>query len=116
MTLKCSLWVECHFMERVIEKISQWGTAENLMFVVGATRHGTFKRIRELAPSHFYLVPGVGAQGGELNQIAENAIIPDIGLIINVSRSIIYASSIEDFDKEAGSVAAAYHHQMQSFF
>ena len=102
--------------ERVIEILSQWGTPENMMFVIGATRPETFKGIRVLAPAHFYLVPGVGAQGGELKQIAENAILPDIGLIVNVSRSIIYSSSSEDFAEKAGDVAAAYQQQMQVFF
>ncbi len=107
---------EVPLYERVIEIISQWGTTENLMFVIGATRPETFKRIRELAPTHFYLVPGVGAQSGDLHQIAQNAIIPDIGLIVNVSRSIIYSSSSEDFAEKAGAVAAAYQNQMQGLF
>jgi orotidine-5'-phosphate decarboxylase len=86
---------------KVIEKTASWGTQENLMFVVGATRAEQLKEIRSLVPNHFLLVPGVGAQGGTLEQVVDAGMNPDVGLLINASRSIIYASSGEDFDLAA---------------
>ncbi|NBP28838.1 MAG: orotidine-5'-phosphate decarboxylase [Flavobacteriia bacterium] len=85
----------------VIEKVASWGTPENLMFVVGATRAERLKEIRSLVPKHFLLVPGVGAQGGSLEQVVDAGMNPDVGLLINASRSIIYASSGKDFDLAA---------------
>jgi orotidine-5'-phosphate decarboxylase len=85
----------------VIEKVASWGTPENLMFVVGATRAEQLKEIRSLVPQHFLLVPGVGAQGGSLEQVVDAGMNPDVGLLINASRSIIYASSGKDFDLAA---------------
>ena len=85
----------------VIEKVASWGTPENLMFVVGATRAEQLKEIRSLVPKHFLLVPGVGAQGGSLEQVVDAGMNPDVGLLINASRSIIYASSGKDFDLAA---------------
>jgi len=101
--------------EQVLKKSSQWGTTENLMFVVGATQPESFKRIRGLAPQHFYLVPGVGAQGGDIETISRAAIIKDFGLLINVSRSIIYASMGEDFTVQAANAASSFQRQMISF-
>ena len=71
------------------------------MFVIGATQAESFTNIRKLTPNHFYLVPGVGAQGGSLPEISEKALIPDGGLLVNASRAIIYASEGEDFAAEA---------------
>jgi orotidine-5'-phosphate decarboxylase len=85
----------------VIEKVASWGTPENVMFVVGATRAERLKEIRSLVPKHFLLVPGVGAQGGSLEQVVDAGMNPDVGLLINASRSIIYASSGKDFDLAA---------------
>jgi orotidine-5'-phosphate decarboxylase len=85
----------------VIEKVASWGTPENVMFVVGATRAEQLKEIRSLVPQHFLLVPGVGAQGGSLEQVVDAGMNPDVGLLINASRSIIYASSGKDFDLAA---------------
>ncbi len=98
--------------EQVLKKVSGWGTKNNLMFVIGATQANAFTRVRELAPDHFYLVPGVGTQGGNLKEISEKALIRDIGLLVNVSRAIIYAGTDLDFAKKAGDIAAGYANEM----
>lgn len=97
---------------QVIEKVASWGTPENLMFVVGATRAEQLKEIRSLVPKHFLLVPGVGAQGGSLEQVVDAGMNPDVGLLINASRSIIYASSGEDFDLAAKKEALKLQSEM----
>src|SRR6187455_2888126 len=91
--------------EKVLKTASNWGTFENLMFVVGATQDDEFADIRKLTPHHFYLVPGVGAQGGSLKEISKKAMIRDCGLLVNASRAIIYASEKEDFAEEARAIA-----------
>ena len=98
--------------ERVLQTSSQWGTIENLMFVVGATQAEEFVNIRKITPEHFYLVPGVGAQGGSLKEISEKALTKDCGLLVNVSRAVIYASNAEDFADEASIVAERYSDEM----
>jgi orotidine-5'-phosphate decarboxylase len=98
--------------ESVIRKASQWGTTENLMFVIGATQTDWFTRIRSLAPDHFYLVPGVGAQGGSLKGISLLGLNKDGGLLVNASRTIIYAGAGEDFAEKAAVVAAGYSGEM----
>jgi orotidine-5'-phosphate decarboxylase len=87
--------------ERVIKQVNKWGSPENLMYVVGATRGEAFKIIREHAPDHFLLVPGVGAQGGSLEDVCTYGMNVDCGLLINATRSIIYASSGRDFAEKA---------------
>ncbi|HQW05865.1 MAG: orotidine-5'-phosphate decarboxylase [Flavobacteriales bacterium] len=77
--------------EHVIQRTAGWGSPEELMFVVGATRPGILARIRTLAPEHFFLVPGVGAQGGDLEQVLAAGMTVDGGLLINSSRGILYA-------------------------
>ena len=101
--------------EQVIEKASRWGTTENLMFVVGATRAEEFTNIRSIAPDHFFLVPGVGAQGGSLKDISEKAMIRDCGILVNASRAIIYASENEDFAEEAKAIALQYQYEMKNY-
>jgi orotidine-5'-phosphate decarboxylase len=101
--------------EVVLRKVSEWGTDENLMFVVGATQADEFANIREIAPTHFYLVPGVGAQGGSLKEISEKAMIPDCGILVNASRAIIYASEKEDFATEARAIAQQYQWEMKKY-
>lgn len=98
--------------ERVIAKASEWGTKENLMFVVGATKAEYFARIRKIVPEHFLLVPGVGAQGGSLEEVAKYGMNKDCGLLVNSSRGIIYASNGEDFKKAARSEASKIQKQM----
>ena len=87
--------------EQVITTSSKWGTSENMMYVVGATRVEDLSKIREIVPNHFLLVPGVGAQGGDLKDVAKYAINKECGLLVNSSRGIIYAGSKEDFAKKA---------------
>lgn len=87
--------------ERVIVQANRWGNSENLMYVVGATRGEAFKTIRKHAPDHFLLVPGVGAQGGSLEDVCTYGMNADCGLLINSTRSIIYASSGKDFAEKA---------------
>ena len=101
--------------ESVLSKASSWGSTENLMFVVGATQTDWFTRIREITPDHFYLVPGVGAQGGSLKEISEKALNSDCGLLVNASRAIIYAGSGEDFAEQSGMVAARYSAEMSGY-
>ena len=100
------------FYEKVIEKVCEWGNEDNLMFVIGATQANEFVNIRKLAPHHFYLVPGVGAQGGSLKEISEKAMTKDCGILVNASRAIIYASSGEDFAEKARSAAKQYCDEM----
>ena len=101
--------------EKVLSTISHWGTTENLMFVVGATQADAFVNIRKITPGHFYLVPGVGAQGGSLKEISEKAMIEDCGILVNVSRAIIYASENEDFAMEARAIAQQYQFEMEEY-
>ena len=86
---------------KVISTVMEWGTSENLMFVVGATRTEQLADIRRIAPEHFLLVPGVGAQGGSLEDVFNAAATTDCGLLVNASRSIIYAGSGTDFEMAA---------------
>ncbi len=101
--------------EKVLKTVSSWGTGQNLMFVVGATQAEAFTRIRELIPDHFLLVPGVGAQGGSLQEISEKAMIKDCGLLVNASRAVIYASGQEDFSSAAAAVAKQYQEEMGTY-
>lgn len=104
-----------YLYETVLEKVSAWGTPGNLMFVVGATQAEEFTNIRKLTPEHFYLVPGVGAQGGSLKDISEKAMNKDTGLLVNASRAIIYASDKNDFAEKARSVAEGYQKEMSDY-
>ena len=88
--------------QKVLRKSSAWGTDENLMYVVGATRAEGIGEVRKLVPNHFFLVPGVGAQGGSLVDVANFGWNDDCGLLVNSSRGIIYASNGLDFAEKAG--------------
>jgi orotidine-5'-phosphate decarboxylase len=101
--------------EKVLRTVAGWGTPDNLMFVIGATQAEAFESVRRLTPDHFYLVPGVGAQGGSLEEISKKAMNKDVGLLVNASRAVIYASDGEDFAEAAEKAAAAYHREMQHF-
>ncbi len=90
-----------HLYETVMQTVSQWGNTSNLMFVTGATKATDLKAIRAQFPEHFFLVPGVGAQGGTVKDVCDNAITNFGGLLINASRSILYASNGEDFAEKA---------------
>ena len=87
--------------EKVMRKAQTWGSPEQLMFVVGATHPEKFNEIREIAPDHFLLVPGVGAQGGDLQEISDYGLNDVCGLLVNSSRGIIFASEGEDFAEKA---------------
>ena len=91
--------------EEVIVKSGQWGTPDNLMYVVGATRADKVSEIRKLAPDHFFLVPGIGAQGGDLEMVSRHGMNKDCGLLVNSARAIIYSSSGKDFASAAGKEA-----------
>lgn len=101
--------------EKVIKTVAKWGTPDNLMFVIGATQADEFTNIRHIAPEHFYLVPGVGAQGGSLKDISQKALTNDGGLLVNASRAIIYASFKEDFAEAARTVAQQYQTEMKQY-
>jgi orotidine-5'-phosphate decarboxylase len=106
---------EQYLYETVLQTASGWGNENNLMFVIGATQADEFSNIRNLTPNHFYLVPGVGAQGGSLKEISEKAMIDDCGLLVNASRAIIYASSNENFAEAAAQAAKAYASEMANY-
>lgn len=101
--------------EKVLTTVSRWGNPDNLMFVVGATQADAFVNIRKLTPDSFYLVPGVGAQGGSLKDISEKAMISDCGLLVNISRAIIYASEGTDFAVAAGKAAQSWQQEMSGY-
>lgn len=101
--------------ELVVEKVAQWGSPENLMFVAGATKAGRLADLRKLIPDHFLLVPGVGAQGGSLEEVSRAALNKDCGLLVNASRAILYASSGRDFAMAAQKVASGYARDMKRF-
>jgi orotidine-5'-phosphate decarboxylase len=101
--------------ERVLTTVAGWGTPDNLMFVIGATHADSFTAVRRLTPDHFYLVPGVGAQGGSLKEISDKAMNKEVGLLVNASRAVIFASSGEDFAEAATRVAAGYHQEMKTY-
>lgn len=98
--------------EKVITISQKWGSADNMMYVVGATQGSMISRIRKLIPDHFFLVPGVGAQGGDLEEVVRAGINAQCGLIVNSSRNIIYAGDKEDFAERARMEAAKLQQQM----
>lgn len=100
--------------ERVIEKVNAWGSPDNLMYVVGATRGQAFKVIRKHAPEHFLLVPGIGAQGGDLDDVCQYGMNKDCGLLVNATRSIIYASKGKDFAEAAREEALKLQKEMKA--
>lgn len=100
--------------QHVMETCSTWGSPENMMFVVGATRDEYISDLRKNIPDHFFLVPGVGAQGGSLSAVAEAGLTKDVGLLVNSSRGIIYASDQLDFAEKAGSAARTIQKEMES--
>ena len=102
-----------YLYEKVITEASGWGSADNTMFVVGATRPEELKRIRKIIPDHFLLVPGVGAQGGSLEEVSGQGMNQQCGLLINASRSIIFADSSEKFAEAAAAKAHEMQQQMQ---
>lgn len=102
--------------EKVLKTVSSWASPDNMMFVVGATRTEQLKHVREILPDHFFLIPGVGAQGGTVKDVAEATLTKDYGILINSSRSIIFAGNDAQFAKEAAAKAKAYQEEMAVFF
>ncbi len=101
--------------KHVIQKVASWGTDENLMFVIGATKTAQLKEVRELIPHHFLLVPGVGAQGGSLEEVSKIGMNADVGLLVNASRQIIFASNGEDFAEKARAEAIKLQAEMAMY-
>ncbi len=101
--------------EIVIRKSQQWGNDDNMMYVVGATRGEMFKDIRKVAPKAFLLVPGIGAQGGSLEEVCKHGMIEDCGLLVNSSRAIIYADNSENFAAIAAEKAKEVQLKMTQF-
>lgn len=99
--------------QSVLEKSQEWGSPENLMYVVGATRGELIGEVRKVAPENFFLVPGVGAQGGSLLEVAKYGMNSSCGLLVNSSRGIIYASGERDFAKAARAEAAKLQAEMK---
>ncbi len=106
---------EKYLYEQVLKTVSQWGTADNLMFVVGATQAAELTNIRKIIPNNFLLVPGVGFQGGSLAEVHKYGSNGDIGLLVNVSRAIIYAGHSENFANEAAEIAKQYQTEMKNY-
>jgi len=102
-----------NLFEHVIKKSLEWGNKENMMYVVGATKAEMFATIRKIIPDHFLLVPGIGAQGGSLSEVAKNGMNSHCGLLVNSSRQIIYASPGEDFAEKAGVAAKETQQEME---
>lgn len=101
--------------ERVLTVSRKWGSINNMMYVVGATRAEMLKEIRQIVPEHFLLVPGVGAQGGSLKEVAKYGLNSKCGLLVNSSRGIIFADSSENFAKVAGEKAAEIQKEMEQY-
>lgn len=99
--------------EVVLEKSKKWGTPDNMMYVIGATKAEMLKDIRKIVPGHFLLVPGIGAQGGSIEDVAKYGMNKECGLLVNASRSIIYASAKEDFADKAKEEALKLQEEME---
>lgn len=101
--------------EEVMTRTMQWATPDQLMFVVGATQGERIRPIRQLAPDHFFLVPGIGAQGGDLEAVSRHGMNKQCGLLVNSARAIIYASGNKDFSVKAGKEASKVQEEMDQY-
>jgi orotidine-5'-phosphate decarboxylase len=111
------LEVEEHrLFEEVLHRSMEWGSADELMYVVGATQADSLKKIRSIIPDHFLLVPGVGAQGGSVQEVLKAGMGSEPNLLINSSRGIIYAGQGREFAEQAALAARELHNEMQLFF
>lgn len=106
---------EQELFKHVIQKVASWGTEQNTMFVIGATKTAQLKEVRQLIPQHFLLVPGVGAQGGSLQEVSRIGMNQDCGLLVNASRQIIYAGSGEDFADRSRAEALKLQQEMAGY-
>jgi len=104
-----------YLYEKVLKIASTWGNSENTMFVVGATHPEAFLHIRSIIPDHFMLIPGVGAQGGTVADIGQNALNSDIGVLVNVSRGVLFPGNDTSFPHNVRSAAVNYQSQMSHF-
>jgi len=104
-----------YLFEEVIKKTAEWGTENNIMFVVGATKAENISSIRKIIPDHFLLIPGVGFQGGNLAGVSKHGLNKDCGLLVNISRAIIYAGNKENFADEARAIALQYQTEMKGY-
>ena len=104
-----------YLYETVLQTANKWGTSGNLMFVIGATQADQLVNIREIIPDNFLLVPGVGFQGGSLEEVSKYGMTKDCGLLVNVSRAIIYAGEKENFAEEARAIALQYQQEMKFY-
>lgn len=109
--IKTSYWKK--LFEMVMEEGMKWGSVDNTMFVVGATQLDLLTFIRENFPDHFFLIPGVGAQGGNLTEVSKIALNKEIGILVNLSRHIIFASGDKDFDQGARDAALVVQNEME---
>jgi orotidine-5'-phosphate decarboxylase len=103
-----------HLYEKVLQTSLTWKNANRLMYVVGATRPEYFQKVRKIVPDHFLLVPGIGAQGGSLEEVCKYGLNKEVGLLVNSSRGIIYASNKEDFAKVACEKAEELQQEMSN--
>lgn len=106
---------EEYLYEKVLRTVSGWGNANNLMFVVGATQAIELQNIRKIIPDNFLLVPGVGAQGGSLEEVSKYGMNKDCGLLVNASRAVIFASDGDDFAEAAAKAARDYNDEMKQY-
>jgi orotidine-5'-phosphate decarboxylase len=106
---------EGELFKHVLKVSSGWGTPENMMYVIGATKSEYLRDVRTILPYHFLLIPGIGAQGGDLETVFEFGKNKDVGLIINVSRNIIYASNDKNFAEASKESAMNYAHQIKKY-
>ncbi len=101
--------------EETLRKVATWGSPDNLMFVIGATQAAQLQHVRSIVPDHFLLIPGVGAQGGDLDVVCKAGMNADAGILVNVSRGVIYAGDGADFAAKAGHAAKDYQQQMAKY-
>ena len=101
--------------EQVLRKVASWGSPDNLMFVIGATQGAQLEHVRSIIPDHFLLILGVGAQGGDLDTVCRSAMNSDAGILVNVSRGVIFASGNGSFVENAAEAAADYQRQMARY-
>lgn len=106
---------EGYLYERVLKTASSWGNPSNIMFVIGATHPEAFAHVRTIIPDNFMLIPGVGAQGGDLDQISNHALNQDIGALVNVSRAVIYPEGVGEFEELVKAKAMAYQKDMAKY-
>ena len=102
--------------QKVLRTVASWGSTDNIMFVIGATRKEQLQEVRALLPDHFFLVPGVGAQGGDVATVCSSAFTKEAGLLINVSRGILFAGDGHNFAEKANDEARKYQKEMAEFF